>query len=87
LRPEEPRTDERQSGVFLADVAGVPLGLLGVASSFCSGAAAIERLTLVKPELTAVKPLELIAANPGAVLAAPKAGVSDMGTSFSESLE
>ena len=52
-----PRTEGLYSGVFLADVMGEANCFGGVAP--LGSAAASGRLTLVKPELTAVKPPEL----------------------------
>lgn len=71
--------------MFLDDEIGVP-NCLGVASPLPSEAAFIGRLTLVKPELTAVKPPELMAVNPDETCDVPDGGASDMATSRSESL-
>jgi hypothetical protein len=71
--------------VFFVDMVGVPFGL-GVTGPFPSDTAGIERLTLVKPELTAVKPPEFTAVKPEAGLGVLEADVSAMETSRSEPL-
>lgn len=79
-----PRLDGRYSGVFLAEESGVANAFVGV-GALESVSAAERRFTLVNPELTAVKPPELMAVNPD-VCGAARGDASVIGTSRSESL-
>jgi len=79
-----PRPEGRYSGVFLLDESGVANPFVGVAP-FESAAAFGGRFTLVNPELTAVKPPELIAVNPD-VCGAARGDASVIDRSRSESL-
>ena len=85
LSPAGPSDDGRYSGVFFVEESGVPY-CLGVARPFTSDAVVSARLTLVKLELTAVKPPEFMAVNPDVAWGVLKAGASDIETSRSESL-
>lgn len=80
-----PKLDGLYSGVFLAETIGLPNGFVGVL--VCTSGA-IARLTLVNPELTAVKPPELMAVNPPGVLTCGAGGgASTVGVPRSELTE
>lgn len=79
-----PRLDGRYSGVFLAEVIGLPNCFVGV---LILGSGATGRLTLVNPELTAVKPPELIAVNPLVAGCGGAGCASTIGVSRSEFTE
>lgn len=82
LRAVGPKLEGLYSGVFFAEFKGLKDLLCGVlVTSAWTG-----RLTLVKPELTAVKPPELMARKPDVTGAgAGGAGASAMGVSCSAS--
>lgn len=79
-----PRLEGRYSGVFFDEVMGVPNCFVVV---LVLGSAAAGRLTLVKPELTAVKPPELMAVNPVLTGCGGGGCASSVGVSRSELTE